>query len=95
MISLDFHQTTSSVFLKLQASNSSVGLKPLCQTTWTAQTAAIDAILKDYSVIMNTLEEINSTTHDEYGMKAAGFLQSLEKFNTLFCLRLARILFLL
>ena len=43
---------------------------------------------------MDTLEEINSTTHDEYGMKAAGFLQSLEKFNTLFGLRLAHILFL-
>ena len=77
----------------LQASNSGVGLKPLCQTRWTARTAAIDAILKDYSVIMDTLEEINSTTHDEYGMKAAGFLQSLEKFNTLFGLRLAHILF--
>ena len=77
----------------LQASDSGVGLKPLCPTRWTAQTAAIDAILKDYSVIMDTLEEINSTTHDEYGMKAAGFLQSLEKFNTLFGLRLAHTLF--
>ena len=42
---------------------------------------------------MDTLEEIISTTHDEYGMKAAGFLQSLVKFNTLFGLRLAHILF--
>ena len=77
----------------LQASNSEIGLKPLCQTRWTARTAAIHAILKDYSVIMDTLEDINSTTHDEYGMMAAGFLQSLEKFNTLFGLRLAHILF--
>ena len=78
----------------LQASNSGIGLKPLCPTRWTARTAAINAILKEYSVIMDTLEEINSTTHDEYGMKAAGFLQSLGKFNTLSGLRLAHILFL-
>ena len=42
---------------------------------------------------MDILEVINSTTHDEYGMKAAGFLQLLEKFNTLFGLRLAHTLF--
>ena len=42
---------------------------------------------------MHNLEEINSTTHDECGKKAAGFLQSLEKFNTLFGLRLAHTLF--
>ena len=42
---------------------------------------------------MDTLEEISSTTHDEYGMKASGYLQSLEKFNTLFGLKLAYILF--
>ena len=61
----------------LQASNSNVGLKPLCSTRCTARTTAIDAILKDHSVIMDTLKEINSTTHDEYGMEAAGFLQLL------------------
>lgn len=42
---------------------------------------------------MDTLEEISSNTHDEYGMKASGYLQSLEKFNTLFGLKLAHILF--
>ena len=35
---------------KLQeAGDSTVNLKPLCPTRWTARTAAIDAILKDYS----------------------------------------------
>ena len=42
---------------------------------------------------MDTLKEINSNTYDEYGMKASGFLQSLEKFNTLFGLWLAHTLF--
>ncbi len=58
-----------------------------------ARTAAIDAILKDYPLLMDTLEEIHTTTRDEYGLKAGGFLQSLEKFNSLFGLRLAHTLF--
>ena len=77
----------------LQASSTGVGLKPLCPTRWMARTAAIDAILKDYSILMDTLEEINSTTHNEYGMNTSGFLQFLEKFDTLSGFRLARILF--
>ena len=74
----------------LQAYSGGVVLKQLCPTRWTAQTAAIDAILNYYSVLMDTLEEINVTTHGEYGIKAGGFLHSLEKFNTLFGLRLAQ-----
>ncbi len=56
------------------------------------QTAAIDAILNDYAVLMDTLEEIHLTTRDEYGLKAGCFQRSLEKFNTLFGLRLAHTL---
>ena len=40
---------------------------------------------------METLEEIRSTTHDEYGLKAGG--PSLEKFSTLFGFCLARTVF--
>lgn len=66
-----------------------MSLKPLSTTRWTARTAAIDAILKDYTVLVETLEEVHATTHDEYGLKASGCLHSLEKFSTLFGLRLA------
>ena len=59
----------------------------------TARTAAIDAILKDYTVLMETLEEVHATTHDEYGLKANGCLHSLEKFGTFFGLGLAHFLF--
>ena len=52
--------------LKLQqASDSGVSLKILCPTRWTARTAAIDAILKDYGVLLEVLEEIHETTTDE------------------------------
>ena len=54
-------------------------------TRWTAQTAAIDAILKDYEVLLETLKEVHATTRDEYGLKAGkagGLLHALEKFST-------------
>ena len=70
-----------------------VSIKPLCPTRWTARTAAIEAVLKDYSILMEVMGEIHDTTHDEYGLKAYGILTSLEKFDTHFGLKLAYLLF--
>ena len=70
-----------------------MSLKPLSTTRWNAQTAAIDSILKDYTVLMESLEEVHETTHDEYGLKASRCFHSLEIFSTLFGLRLAHIVF--
>lgn len=69
------------------------GIKPLCPTRWTVRTEAINAILTQYEVIMDTMEEVHQTTHDEYGLKASGILTSLEKFETLFNLKLGHLLF--
>ena len=74
-------------------SDSVVTVKSLCTTRWTARTSAIDAVLKDYSILMETMSEVNETTRDEYGLKAGGILAALEKFSTLFGLRLAFLLF--
>ena len=57
-------------------------------TRWTARTVAINAILKDYNILLEVLEEIHMTTPDEYGTKASGLLHLLEKCNTLFGLKL-------
>ena len=70
-----------------------VTIKSLCITRWTARTSAIEAVIKDYSILIEAMAEINSTTHDEYGLKAGGILSALEKFSTLFGLKLGRILF--
>ncbi|KAI8516572.1 hypothetical protein Bbelb_051530 [Branchiostoma belcheri] len=51
---------------------SSGGFKPLCPTRWTARTAALQSILGNYSTIMDTMQEVNETTRDEYGLKAGG-----------------------
>ena len=43
--------------------------------------------------LLEVLEEIHITTTDEYGTKASGLLHLLEKFNTLFGLKLSYRLF--
>ena len=61
----------------------------LSPTRWTARTGAIEAILKDYSILLDVLDEIHDTTPDEYGLKASGLLHSLKKFDTMFGLSAA------
>jgi len=65
-----------------------VNLRLLCPTRWTARHGAFEAVLKDYSTLMDTIEDINMTTHDDYGAKAGGILRLMEKFSTLFGIEL-------
>ena len=67
------------------------GLKQLCPTRWTVRAEAMDAVLKQYKVIIETMEEVHSTTHDEYGLKAGGIVTALEKRDTLFGLKLGHL----
>ena len=62
----------------------------MCPTRWTVRAEALDAILKQYKVIIETMEEVHSTTHDEYGLKAGGIVTTLD---TLFGLQLGHLLF--
>ena len=39
------------------------------------------------------MEEVHSTTHDEYGLKARGVLAVLEKFDVHFGLKIGHLLF--
>lgn len=61
-----------------QPDSTGVSIKALSTTRWTE---AIDAVLKDYSILLELMEEIHQTTRDEYGLKARGILSALEKFN--------------
>ena len=74
-----------------QPENTGVTIKPLCLTCWTARHVAIEAVLKDYGLLLEIMEEIHLTTHEEYGMKAGGVLTSLQSFHTYFSLELAYI----
>ena len=77
----------------LQSEGPRCGIKPLCPTRWTLRTEAIDALIKQYCPIMETMQEVHQTTRDDYGLKAAGVLIALEKCQTLFGLKLGHLLF--
>ena len=40
-----------------QFDGSGVSIKPLCLTRWTARTTTIEAVLKDYSILMDAMED--------------------------------------
>ena len=42
---------------------------------------------------METMKDINVTSHDEYGVKAGGILSSMEKFSTLLGIELDYLVF--
>ena len=80
-------------YLLAESDKPSGGLKPLCPTRWTVRAAAMEAVIMQYSVIMETLEDVHHNTRDEYGLKAGGLLAALEKFETFFSLKLGCLLF--
>ena len=90
---IHFSPKRKHLFSENEGASQGVNIKPLCPTRWTVRTGAIDAILKDYAVLMDTMEEVYRTTHDEHGLKANGVLAALEKFQTLFGLKLGHLLF--
>lgn len=60
--------------MQRQLSPGAPTLKPLCPTSWTVWTAAINSVLQNYEVLCSALEEIHASGTDEYAIKAAGFL---------------------
>ena len=73
--------------------NISPGLRPLCPTRWTVRTASINSVLSNYAVLMDTMEDINRTTNDEYLLIAGRQLTVMEKFSTFFQLKLSHLFF--
>ena len=68
-------------------------LKPLCPTRWSVRAVSVSSVLRNYSVIMEALEEIAATKHDDSATRARGFLRTLERFETLLALRQAQLIF--
>ena len=83
-------RTTLFLSLQSQLSPGSMSLKPLCPTRWTVRTSAISSVLTNYAA---ALEEINAETHDDYGIKAGGYLAQMESFSTYFGLKLSHLVF--
>ena len=53
----------------------------------------MDSVIKNYSVIIDTMEEVHRTTRDDYGLRANGILAALEKFEIYFGIQLSHLLF--
>ena len=49
-----------------------ITLKSLCPTRWTVRTAVFSAVIEDYVVIQETMEEVSDTTHDQSGKEPMG-----------------------
>ena len=79
--------------LKRGSKVDATSLRPLCPTRWTVRTGAIAAILKNYSLIQETLEEISKESSGAASSKASGLLCLMEKFSTFFGLKLAYLTF--
>lgn len=71
----------------------SPGLKPLCPTRWTVRTAALNAVIKNYTVICSELETIGRETYGEPSRKSCGLLAMMDKFGVYFGLKLSHMIF--
>lgn len=76
-----------------KSTETGVSIQQLCQTRCTARTSAMEAVLKNYNVLMDTMAEASRTGHDEYDLKARGILTTLEKSDTLLVLKLSHLFF--
>ena len=68
-------------------------VKPLCVTRWTVRTEAIDSILKNYSVLRQTLFDINEHQHDDNGITAGGIADLMGNFRIFWGLKLSHLIF--
>lgn len=69
------------------------GIKPLCATRWTVRTGAIDAILKNYEVLQETMLDINRQQRDDNGVTAGGIAALMETFQTFWGLKVSHVVF--
>ena len=76
---------------ELAPGNSTV--KPLCSTRWTVHTPAINAVIKNYNVLLQEIETIQDVFSGEASTTAAGLFSLMKKFRTYFGLKLAYLIF--
>ena len=72
---------------------SSPAWKPLCPTRWTVRTAALNAVIKNYTVISCELETIGKEACGEPSRKSCGLLAMMDKFALYFGLKLSHMIF--
>ena len=66
-------------------------IKPLCPTRWLVRVPAINATLKQYQLILQTLDEAKANCRPEVSAKASGLLDRFQAGSTLLCLNMAEV----
>ena len=66
-------------------------LRKLCPTRRTMRTASFDSVIKNYTILLDTLQEI-SEGNDVHATRAGGLLSLMKKFSTFFGLKLSFLL---
>ena len=75
-----------------QQSHSSI--KPLCPTRWTVRAVAISSVLSNYDALQETLDAVvKENGRGEIAVKASGVLAQMVKFQTVFGLPAAKVVF--
>ena len=59
---------------------SSPSLRTLCPTRWTVRHTSVESILRNYKLLLDTLEEVEKG-RDEYAAKAHGMIMQMETFD--------------
>ena len=87
-----FESIRQEILLSGDHGTFSPSLRTLCPTRWTVRHRSINSILSNYETLITTLDKVQQG-HDEYAAKAKGLLSQMEKFDTLFGLKLAYLVF--
>ena len=69
------------------------GIRHLCPKRWTVRTGTIDAVLRNYPAIIEILAKVSEESYDDYGRRSNGLLCQLERFETIFVLKLSYLIF--
>ena len=75
--------------LSINSSTASTNLKPLCPTRWTVRASSMNSLLMNYQLTKSVMRELVKVK-DEPAVKAAGWLNQMEEFQTYFGLKLGK-----
>lgn len=73
--------------LSFDSSINSPRLKPLCPTRWTVRASSMNSLLVNYQLVKSVMQEVVEQKGDS-GVKAGGWLNQMENFQTFFGLKL-------
>ena len=85
-------QVTFEGIQKQQEYPSNSGIRTLCPTRWTVRTGAMQAIVKNYEALRETMEVASQGTHD-CSRRANVILALMDRFSTFFGLKFSILLF--